>query len=51
MPLLFFIIFHFILDENKTIRSKSVEAKQVGEVLDFIIMEDAEKMRKVAKGQ
>lgn len=41
----------FILDENKTIRSKSVEAKQVGEVLDFIIMEDAEKMRKVAKGQ
>ena len=39
----------FILDENKNIRSKSIEAKQVSEVLDFIIQEDNEKLKKEVK--
>lgn len=39
----------FILDEHKIIRSKSIEAKQVGEVLDFIILEDNDTMRKEVK--
>ena len=41
----------FILDENKVIRSKSIEAKQLEEVLDFIILEDNDKLRKEVKGQ
>lgn len=36
----------FVLDENKVIRSKSIEAKQLEEVLDFIIKEDTEKLKK-----
>ncbi len=31
----------FILDENKIIRSKSIEAKQLEDVVDFIIQEDS----------
>lgn len=41
----------FILDENKIIRSKSIEAKQLEEVLDFIIKEDADKIKNDVKGQ
>ena len=41
----------FILDENKIIRSKSIEAKQLEEVLDFIIAEDNDKLKKEVKGQ
>ncbi len=41
----------FILDENKIIRSKSIEAKQLEEVLDFIIAEDNDKIKKEVKGQ
>ena len=36
----------FILDENKVIRSKSVAADQLTEVFDFIMKEDAEKIKK-----
>ena len=40
----------FILDEDKIIRSKSIEAKQVEEVLDFIIQEDNSKLKKEVRG-
>ena len=36
----------FILDENKIIRSKSVATEQLTEVFDFIMKEDAEKIKK-----
>ena len=36
----------FILDENKIIRSKSVATDQLTEVFDFIMKEDAEKIKK-----
>ena len=36
----------FILDENKIIRSKSVATDQLSEVFDFIMKEDAEKIKK-----
>ncbi len=36
----------FVLDENKVIRSKSIEAKQLEDVMDFIIKEDNEKLKK-----
>ena len=39
----------YILDEQKIIRSKSIEAKQIGEVLDHIIQEDNEKLKKQLK--
>lgn len=39
----------FILDENKTIRSKSIEAKQLEEVLDFLIKEDNDKLKNSVK--
>jgi peroxiredoxin len=35
----------FVLDENKIIRSKSIEAKQLEDVMDYIIKEDAEKLK------
>jgi Domain of unknown function (DUF5106)/AhpC/TSA family/Domain of unknown function (DUF4369) len=40
----------YVLDENKTIRSKGIEAKQLEEVLDHIIQEDNEKLKKEIKG-
>lgn len=36
----------FVLDENKTIRMKNIAADQLDAVLDRIILEDAEKMKK-----
>ena len=39
----------FVLDENKIIRSKSIEAKQLDDVMDFIINEDNEKVKKEVK--
>jgi thiol-disulfide isomerase/thioredoxin len=41
----------FVLDENKVIRSKSIEAKQLEDVMDFIINEDNEKLKKATKGK
>ncbi len=41
----------FVLDENKIIRSKNIEAKQLEEVIDFLIKEDAEKIKKSAGGK
>jgi thiol-disulfide isomerase/thioredoxin len=35
----------FVLDENKIIRSKSIEAKQLEDVMDFIIQEDNQKLK------
>ena len=40
----------FVLDENKIIRSKNIEAKQLEEVIDFLMKEDAEKIQKEVKG-
>jgi hypothetical protein len=40
----------YVLDANKTIRSKNIEAKQLGEVLDHIIEEDNAKLQKEVKG-
>lgn len=40
----------FVLDENKIIRSKNIEAKQLDEVIDFLMKEDAEKIQKAVKG-
>ena len=40
----------FVLDENKIIRSKNVEAKQLEEVIEFLMKEDAEKIQKSVKG-
>jgi hypothetical protein len=40
----------FVLDENKIIRSKNIEAKQLEEVIDFLMKEDAEKIQKSVKG-
>ncbi|MDZ7881096.1 MAG: DUF5106 domain-containing protein [Saprospiraceae bacterium] len=40
----------YVLDENKTIRSKGIEAKQLEEVLDHIIQEDNAKLKKEVKG-
>lgn len=40
----------FILDEDKVIRSKSIEAKQLEEVLDYIILEDNSKIKKEIRG-
>ena len=40
----------FVLDENKIIRSKNVEAKQLEEVIEFLIKEDAERIQKQVKG-
>ena len=39
----------FLLDENKVIRSKSIDAKQLEEVLDFIIQEDNRKLKEDLK--
>jgi peroxiredoxin len=36
----------FLLDENKIIRSKGIEAGQLEEVLDYIIQEDNQKLKK-----
>jgi thiol-disulfide isomerase/thioredoxin len=36
----------FVLDADKTIRSKSIEAKQLDEVVEYIMKEDAEKIQK-----
>jgi hypothetical protein len=36
----------FVLDENKIIRSKGIEAAQLEEVLDYIIQEDNAKLKK-----
>jgi hypothetical protein len=42
----------YVLDENKTIRSKNIEAKQLGEVLDHIIEEDNAKLKlKIAEDE
>jgi thiol-disulfide isomerase/thioredoxin len=41
----------FVLDENKVIRSKSIEAKQLEDVMDFIIGEDNEKLKKETKSK
>ena len=41
----------YVLDENKIIRSKGIEAKQLTEVMDFIIKEDAEKLKENIKKQ
>lgn len=35
----------FLLDENKIIRSKNIDAKQLTDVLDFIIQEDNQKLK------
>lgn len=40
----------YVLDENKIIRSKGIEAKQLEEVLDHIILEDNAKLKKEVKG-
>jgi thiol-disulfide isomerase/thioredoxin len=40
----------YVLDANKKIRSKNIEAKQLGEVLDHIIEEDNAKLQKEVKG-
>lgn len=40
----------YVLDANKTIRSKNIEAKQLEEVLDHIIQEDNDKLKKSVKG-
>jgi thiol-disulfide isomerase/thioredoxin len=40
----------FVLDENKIIRSKSIEAKQLEEVIEFLMKEDAEKIKKQVSG-
>ena len=40
----------YVLDENKIIRSKSIEAKQLEEVIDFLMKEEAEKIQKEVKG-
>jgi thiol-disulfide isomerase/thioredoxin len=39
-----------VLDENKAIRSKNIDAKQLEEVLDHIIEEDNAKLKKTVKG-
>ena len=41
----------FVLDENKIIRSKNVEAKQLEEVIEFLMKEDADKIQKSVKGK
>ena len=33
----------FILDENKVIRSKNIDTKQLEDVMDYLIQEDAKK--------
>ena len=38
----------YVLDENKVIRSKGIEAKQLDEVLDYIIKDEADKNAKTA---
>ena len=40
----------YVLDENKIIRSKNIEAKQLEEVIDFLMKEDAEKIKKEVRG-
>jgi thiol-disulfide isomerase/thioredoxin len=40
----------YVLDENKMIRSKGIEAKQLEEVLDHIIQEDNAKLKKEVNG-
>ncbi len=40
----------FVLDENKIIRSKSIEAKQLEEVVEYLMKEDAEKIKKQVSG-
>ncbi len=40
----------YVLDENKIIRSKNIEAKQLEEVIEFLMKEDAEKIQKEVKG-
>jgi thiol-disulfide isomerase/thioredoxin len=41
----------YVLDENKIIRSKSIEAKQLEDVIDNLIKEDSEKIQKAAGGR
>ena len=41
----------FVLDENKIIRSKSIEAKQLEDVMDFMIKEDSDKLKSEVKGK
>jgi thiol-disulfide isomerase/thioredoxin len=36
----------FVLDENKVIRSKNIDTKQLSDVMDFLIQEDNEKVKK-----
>ena len=36
----------YVLDENKIIRSKSIEAKQLDEVVDYLIKDEAQKIAK-----
>jgi peroxiredoxin len=38
----------FVLDENKIIRSKSIDTKQLDEIIDALIKEDNEKIQKSA---
>ena len=38
----------YVLDENKVIRSKGIEAKQLDEVIDYIMKEEADKITKTA---
>ncbi len=40
----------YVLDENKIIRSKNIEAKQLEEVIEYLMKEDAEKIQKEVKG-
>jgi thioredoxin-related protein len=39
----------FLLDENKIICSKNIDAKQLTDVLDFIIQEDNQKLKDALK--
>jgi thiol-disulfide isomerase/thioredoxin len=41
----------FVLDENKIIRSKSIEAKQLEDVMDYIIKEDNDKIKNEVRGK
>lgn len=38
----------YVLDENKVIRSKGIEAKQLDEVIDYIMKEESDKITKTA---
>ncbi|MBL7818044.1 MAG: redoxin domain-containing protein [Saprospiraceae bacterium] len=41
----------YVLDENKIIRSKNIETKQLEEIIEFLMKEDAEKINKDTKGK